>query len=77
VPNITELKGKIFRETHESAYSIHLEGNKRYHNFWATYWWCRIERDVAEYVVFCDTYQGVKTKHQGPIVLLQPVQVPE
>jgi hypothetical protein len=28
VPNIKELRDKIFHETHESAYSIHLEGNK-------------------------------------------------
>jgi hypothetical protein len=28
VPNIKELKDKILREAHESAYSIHLGGNK-------------------------------------------------
>jgi hypothetical protein len=32
VPNIKELKDKILREAHESAYSIHPRGNKMYHN---------------------------------------------
>jgi hypothetical protein len=57
VPNITELKGKILREAHESAYSIHPGGNKMYHDLKATYWWYGIKRDVAEYVALCDTCQ--------------------
>jgi hypothetical protein len=50
VPNINELKDKILREAHESAYSIHLRGNKMYHDLKATYWWYGMKRDVAEYV---------------------------
>jgi hypothetical protein len=37
VPNIKELKDKILREAHESAYSIHPGGNKLYHDLKATY----------------------------------------
>jgi hypothetical protein len=50
VPNIKELKDKILREAHESTYSIHPGGNKRYHDLKATYWWYGMKRDVAEYV---------------------------
>jgi hypothetical protein len=39
VPSIKELKDKILREAHESAYFIHLGGNKMYHDLKATYWW--------------------------------------
>jgi hypothetical protein len=39
VPNVKELKDKILREAHESAYSIHPRGNKMYHDLKATYWW--------------------------------------
>jgi hypothetical protein len=39
VPNVKELKDKILREAHESAYSIHPGGNKMYHDLKATYWW--------------------------------------
>jgi hypothetical protein len=55
VPNVMELKVKILREAHESAYSIHLEGNKMYHDLKATYWWYGMKRDVTEYVALCDT----------------------
>jgi hypothetical protein len=39
VTNIKELKVKILREAHESAYSILPGGNKMYHDLNATYWW--------------------------------------
>jgi hypothetical protein len=39
VPNGKELNDKILHEAHESAYSIHPEGNKMYHDLKATYWW--------------------------------------
>jgi hypothetical protein len=63
-PNIKELKDKILREAHESAYSIHPGGNKMYHDLKATYWWYDMKRDVAEYVALCDTCQQVKAEHQ-------------
>jgi hypothetical protein len=64
VPNVKELKAKILRKAHESAYSIHPGVNKMYHDLKATYWWYGLKRDVAEYVVLCDTCQRVKAKHQ-------------
>jgi hypothetical protein len=77
VPNIKELKDMMLCEAHESAYSIHLGGNKLYHDLKATYWWYGMKRDVAEYVALCDTYQRAKAEHQRPVGLLQPLQVPE
>jgi hypothetical protein len=77
VPNVKELKDKILREAHESAYSIHFGGNKMYHDLKATYWWYGMKRDVTEYVALCDTCQQLKAEHQWPARLLQPLQVPE
>jgi hypothetical protein len=77
VPNVKELKDKILREAHESAYSIHPGGSKMYHDLKATYWWCGMKRDVAEYVALCNTCQQVKAEHQQPTGLLQPLQVLE
>jgi hypothetical protein len=57
VPNVKELKVKILHEAHESAYSIHLGGNKMYQDLKATYWWYGMKRDIAEYVALCDTCQ--------------------
>jgi hypothetical protein len=73
VPNVKELKDKILYEAHESAYSIHPRGNKMYHDLKATYWWYGMKRDGVEYVGLCDTCQGVKTEHQRPARLLQPL----
>jgi hypothetical protein len=64
VPNVKELKDKILREAHESAYSIHPGGNKMYHDLKATYWWYGMKSDVTEYVALCDTCQQVKAEHQ-------------
>jgi hypothetical protein len=64
VPSIKELKDKILHEVHESGYSIHLGGNKIYHDLMATYWWYGMKRDVAEYVALYDTCQRVKVEHQ-------------
>jgi hypothetical protein len=77
VHNIKELKDKILREAHESAYSIHPRGNKMYHDLKATYWWYGMKRDVAEYVALCDICQRIKAEHQQPAGLLQPLQVPD
>jgi hypothetical protein len=57
VPNVKELNYKILREAHESDYSIHPGGNKKYHDLKATYWWYGMKRDVAEYVALYDTCQ--------------------
>jgi hypothetical protein len=64
VPNVKELKDKILREAHESAYSIHPRGNKIYQDLKATYWWYEMKRDVVEFVALCYTYQRVKTEYQ-------------
>jgi hypothetical protein len=77
VPDVKELKDKIHREAHESAYSIHPRGNKMYHDLKATYWWYGIKRDVVENVSLCDSCQKVKAEHQQPAGLLQPLKVPE
>jgi hypothetical protein len=64
VPNIKELKDKILREAHDSAYAIHPGGTQMYHDLKATYWWYGMKRDVAMYVALCDTCQRVKAEHQ-------------
>jgi hypothetical protein len=64
VPNIKELKDKILREAHESTYSVHLGGNKIYHDLKTTYWWYGIKRNVTKYVARCNTGQRVKAQHQ-------------
>jgi hypothetical protein len=77
VPNIKELKDKIFWEAHKFAYSIHPGGNKIYHDLKATYWWYGMKRDIAEYIALYDTCQQVKAEHRWPTGLLQSLLMPE
>jgi hypothetical protein len=49
------IRQAILREAHESAYSIHPGSTKMYLDLKQKYWWVGLKRDVAEYVVVCDT----------------------
>jgi hypothetical protein len=60
VPNVKELKDKILREAHESAYSIHPGGNKMYHDLKATYWWYGMKRDVVSLLLFATLVSELK-----------------
>jgi hypothetical protein len=66
----------IFREAHDSTYSIHHGSTKMYQDLKEKYWWYGLKRDVATHVALCDVCQRVKTKHQRPVGLLQPLKVP-
>ena len=66
VPEVKAIREMIPREAHESAYSIHRGSTKMYLDLKQKYWWYGLKRDVAEYVVVCDTCQRVKAEHQRP-----------
>jgi hypothetical protein len=34
-----------------------------------------MKREITEYVVVCDSCQRIKTEHQRPTELLQPLQI--
>ena len=40
------------------------------------YWWKGMKRDVTEYVFKCLMCQQVKTEHQVPTGLLNPLPIP-
>ena len=50
---------------------------KMYQDVRSLYWWSGMKRDVVEYVAKCLTCQQVKAKHQRPVGLLQPLDIPE
>jgi hypothetical protein len=41
------------------------------------FWWYGMKREIAEYVVVCDSCQRIKVEHQKPAGLLQPLQIPQ
>jgi hypothetical protein len=70
VPNLKHIKELILRESHDSAYSIHLSSTKMYKDLKTQYWWYSMKQDVTKYVALCDTFQRVKAEHQRPAGLL-------
>ena len=77
VPNISELKGAIQEEAHNSAYAMHPRSTKMYRTLKKTYWWPGMKREIAEYVDRCLICQQVKPVRQRPGGLLNPLPVLE
>jgi hypothetical protein len=48
-----------------------------YNDLKTRYWWYGMKQDIVEYVSLCDTCQRVKSEHQRPARLLQPLKIPE
>ncbi|WVZ97722.1 hypothetical protein U9M48_043236 [Paspalum notatum var. saurae] len=77
VPNVDNISKLILSEAHDTTYSIHPGNTNMYYDLKEMFWWYGMKRVVAEYVAICDTFQCVKTEHQRPAGLLQPLKVLE
>ncbi len=77
IPDNGKLKTSILKEAYHSVYAMHLGSTKMYHDLKPHYWWPGMEKDIAEYVTRCLTYQQVKAEHKVPSGLLQPISIPE
>jgi hypothetical protein len=77
VPDIKLFRGLILKEAHETTYSIHPGSEKMYQDLKKRFWWYGMKREIAEYVVVCDSCQRIKAEHQRPLGLLQPLQIPQ
>ena len=77
VPDDKELKQKLISEAHNTVFTMHPGGNKMYQDLKQFYWWKRMKRDVIEYVSKCLTCQQVKSEHQVPTGLLNPLPIPQ
>jgi hypothetical protein len=75
VPKKESLKKKILDEAHTLRYSIHPGSTKMYHDLRQQFWWTRMKREVAHYVLDCDTCQKVEADYMKPGRLLQPLSV--
>ena len=75
VPQLTDLREEILREFHCSRFAMHPGGMKMYQDLLRQYYWSWMKRHVGDFVRRCLTYQQVKTEHQKPAGLLQPLDV--
>jgi hypothetical protein len=76
VSNVKELKDKILREAHKSAYSIHPGRSKMYHDLKATYWWYDMKRDVVEYVALATPIRESRSSINDPLNCCNPYKYP-
>jgi hypothetical protein len=77
VPDIPEIKELIFKEAHQTPYSIHPGSTKMYMDLKAVFWWNNMKKEIAKYVSECHTCQRVKAEHQSPAGKLQPLPIPK
>ena len=77
VPNDDGLKKSILEEAYNGSIAIYPGSIKMYQDLKTSYWWSRMKRDVSEFGTKCMVYQKVKTEHQVPLGLLQPIRIPE
>ncbi|KAA3485201.1 integrase [Gossypium australe] len=73
----SELIQKILHEEHSGCLSIHPWSTKMYNDFKQLYWWSGMKQDISEFVTRCLVCQQVKSEHQVPSGLLQPMMIPE
>jgi len=76
VPNIPELKRDLLKEAHDSTLVTHPGSTKMYQDLKRHYWWVGMKREIADYIARCLTCQRIKTEHQKPGGLLQPLPIP-
>ena len=59
------------------SFAIHPCITKMYQDLKRSFWWSRMKKDVLEFVTKCLVCESVKTEHQVPSGLLQPIRIPE
>jgi hypothetical protein len=55
VPDIKSIRELILKEAHEIAYYIHPGSEKMYQDLKKRFWWYGMKREIAKYVVVCDS----------------------
>ena len=76
IPKNHELRKQILDEAHLSKFSIHPGSTKMYQDLKQKFWWTRMKREIAKYVVECDTCQRVQASHLKVAGTLQPLPIP-
>ena len=76
MPNVLKVKLLILDEVHKTPYSGHPGYQKTVTMLRKEYFWPNMKSEVAEYIARCLDCQQVKTEHQHPAGLLQPLPIP-
>ena len=76
VPNVPKVKLLILDEIHKTPYSGHPSYQKTITMLRKEYFWPNMKTKLAEYISRCFECHQVKTEHQHPAGLLQPLPTP-
>ncbi|GJU89297.1 putative reverse transcriptase domain-containing protein [Tanacetum coccineum] len=77
VPLVGGVRTIIMDEAHKTRYPVHPGSDKMYHELRNMYWWPRMKKDNATYVIKCLTCSKVKAEHHRPSGLLQHPEIPK
>jgi hypothetical protein len=66
VPQKFEVKMDILREAHRTPYMVHPGEAKMYQDMRQSFWWKRMNVDIAKYVASCGICQKVKAEYKMP-----------
>ena len=75
VPRLSGLIEEILKKFHCFRFVVHPGGIKMYYDLRRRYYLSGMKQQVGDFVYRCLTSQLVKTKHQSPVGLLQPLEV--
>ena len=73
VPMLGDICTLVLLEAYCAPYFAHLDVKKMHVDLKQVYFWARVRHDIIDFVVRCLECQRVKTKHQHPTGLLQPM----
>jgi hypothetical protein len=66
VPQKFEVKMDILREAHRTSYMVHPGEAKMYQDMRQSFWWKRMNVDIAKYVASCGICQKVNAEYKMP-----------
>ena len=76
MPSDAALREEVLTKGHDSKYCIHPGSTKIYADLKKLFWLKNMKADIAGHVACCNIYNRIKAKHQRPIGLLKPLDVP-
>ena len=76
IPNVPNIKLLILNKIHKTPYSGHPGYQKTITMLQKDYFWPNMKNELVEYIAKCFECQQVKTEHQHPTGLLQPLRIP-
>jgi hypothetical protein len=77
VPDASDLRLRIFKAYHCAPSAGHGGVTKTFDLITRHFWWPGLRKDVKSFIAVCDSCQRVKSDHQRPAGLLQPLSIPE